>query len=220
MIRGYSRVSTAEQVEGSSLATQREALERYGATLFYPDGGVSGSIPLADRPFGADLLADLQPGDVVVATKLDRLFRNATDALATAERLERRGVKLVLLDISRDPVNAGGVGKLVFTILAGVAEMERARIAERTKEGRKAKMARGGSVGGVAPFGYRVEGSGKGAMLVALPEQQAALQTIRQAKEAGLSLRDISRAVLEVHGLHISHVAVGRIVKGDRYGQC
>jgi putative DNA-invertase from lambdoid prophage Rac len=219
MIRGYTRVSTMEQVAGTSLASQRETIERaHPGAVYYTDEGVSGSVPLGERSAGEELLADLQPGDTVVAAKLDRLFRNATDALVMAERFERQGVKLVLLDISRDAVNAGGVGKLIFTVLAAVAEMERTRIAERVKEGRRAKRARGGSVGGVAPFGWRVEGQGKEATLVADPAQQAALQTIRQGKEAGLSLRQLSELVKMTHNLSVSHVAVSRIVKEGRYG--
>lgn len=220
MIRGYSRVSTVEQVDGSSLDTQRKALEQFGATAFYPDEGISGSVPLSQREMGEELLADAQPGDTIVATKLDRMFRSARDALVMAEHLEDRGVKLVLLDISRDPVNAGGVGKLIFTILAAVAEMERTRIRDRVKEGRQAKKARGGHMGGVAPFGWRVVGSGKAAVLEEVPSQQAALVTIRQAKDAGLSLRDISRVVQEVHGEYVSHVAIARILEREAACGC
>lgn len=224
MILGYARVSTTEQVEGTSLDTQRQQIDGFAmmrgkTAAHYVDEGVSGATPLAERPMGFFLLNDAKEGDTIVAPKLDRIFRDAADALATAKELEKRGIALVLLDIGTDPVNKGGVAKLVFTMLAAVAEMERARIIERVAAGKAAKRARGGAASGTAPFGWRIEGRGKEAILVKVPEQQKALDTIRQGYEAGLSLRQISELVKMTHdGLYISHVAVNRIIKEKRYG--
>lgn len=224
MIFGYTRVSTVEQAEGTSLETQRQQIQGFAMMRgekdvdFNEDAGVSGSLPLQDREAGFSLLLNADKGDTIVAAKLDRMFRDTSDALAVAKVLEERGIDLVLLDMGTDPVNKGGVGKLVFTLLAALAEMERTRIAERVAAGKAAKKARGGAASGTAPFGWTIQGRGKEAVLVKEPEAQKALQTIRQAKEAGLSLRDISRVVEEVHGLKVSHVAVDRIVKEKRYG--
>jgi putative DNA-invertase from lambdoid prophage Rac len=90
---GYTRVSTSEQAadDRSSLDTQRRkilaAAELSGLTVdqFIEEPGVSGGKPLADRPKGGPLLAQLSKGDVLIVAKLDRAFRNAADALATAE---------------------------------------------------------------------------------------------------------------------------------------
>ena len=57
---------------------------------FFVEAGVSGSVPLADRPEGQRLLAALQRGDVVITAKLDRAFRSAADALGTLEQLKGR----------------------------------------------------------------------------------------------------------------------------------
>jgi DNA invertase Pin-like site-specific DNA recombinase len=70
-------------------------------------------------------------GDVVIAPKLDRLFRSALDALQVAEDLRKRGVSLHLLDLGSDI--SGGLSKLFLTIAAAFAEAERDRIRERMR---------------------------------------------------------------------------------------
>src|SRR5882762_9520281 len=124
------------------------------------------------RPSGERLLKDMKAGDVVVASKLDRMFRSASDAIDMFEEFKARGVDLILYDISHEPVSSG-VGKLIMTILAAVGDMERVRIKERTAEGRRAKKAKGGAVGEV-PFGYCKEGEGREAILVPCEKEQAA----------------------------------------------
>ena len=64
--------------------------------------GVSGSVPVAERPKGGALFAALRKGDIVIAPKLDRLFRSALDALTVVEDMRQRGVSLCLLDLGGD----------------------------------------------------------------------------------------------------------------------
>ena len=78
--------------------------------------GVSGSVPLSDRPEGANLLAALKSGDVVITPKLDRRFRSTLDALDVLAKLKARNVILHMIDLGGD-VTGNGIGKLVFTIL-------------------------------------------------------------------------------------------------------
>ena len=171
MILGYVRVSSADQSrdDRTSLQTQQDIIEgfartrgvdKYGVQI-YTDAGVSGAVKLAFRPAGEQLLADMKVGDTVIASKLDRMFRSAADALNMFELFKEKQVDLILYDMGNEPVT-GGVGKLIMTILAAVADMERIRIKERTAEGRKAKKAKGGVVGSV-PFGYRKIGEGRAA---------------------------------------------------------
>jgi putative DNA-invertase from lambdoid prophage Rac len=166
MILGYVRVSSTDQAKDdrSSLQTQTDVIEgfartrgvdKYGVQI-YTDAGVSGATKFAVRNAGKELLAIMQPGDTVIASKLDRMFRSASDAIDMFEVFKARGVDLILYDISNEPVSSG-VGKLIMTILAAVADMERIRIKERTAEGRKAAKAKGRAVGNV-PFGYRKVG--------------------------------------------------------------
>ena len=174
MILGYCRVSSADQAADnrSSLQTQTDVIEGFARTRgvdrfgvqIYTDAGVSGCVKFAKREGGADLLAAMKPGDIVIASKLDRMFRSSADALAMMEVFKERGVHLYLFDMGNDPVTDGGMSKFLFTILAAVADMERVRIRERTAEGRKAKRAKGGVVGNI-PFGFRKVGEGRAATM-------------------------------------------------------
>ena len=182
MLLGYIRVSPGDgaKEDRSTYQIQTDIIEGLararGVDKFdvhiYQDSGVSGSVKLKFRPEGARLLADMKAGDVVVASKLDRMFRSASDAIDMFEEFKARGVDLILYDISHEPVSSG-VGKLIMTILAAVGDMERIRIKERTADGRRAKKAKGGAVGEV-PFGYRKEGEGRTAVLVPNEDEQRA----------------------------------------------
>lgn len=176
MILLYARVSTAEQAADGSTSIEEQIrrgraiaqLRSAGAfdVATYEDRGISGSIPLGLRPAGAELLAAAQKGDTICAAKLDRLFRSASDALQTADLLKDRGVDLILIDMGSDPVTGNGTAKLFFGMLSLVAEFERDRINERTRDGRRVKREAGGHTGGHAPYGFATEGKGKTARLV------------------------------------------------------
>jgi hypothetical protein len=114
---GYTRVSTQMQAEdGNGLDVQRRQIEGYALMHGFElaevvvEEGVSGSVPIAERPAGGRLFAKLKKGDVVIAPKLDRLFRSALDALQVVEDLKKRGVSLHLLDLGGD-VSGNGVSK-------------------------------------------------------------------------------------------------------------
>lgn len=207
MILSYSRVSTAEQAASgtTSLAEQerknRALAQMRGADQFdvvsYVDAGVSGSIPLSDRPAGSKMLAEAQRGDCIVASKLDRIFRSASDALVTVEKLKIEKVDLVLIDMGLEPVNGNGAAKLFFSMLAAFAEFERGRIAERMTDGRRGKRERQGHIGGAAPYGYKVIGTGRDAKLEEVPEEQ---QVIRDAAELSAKPRwKPGRVLRELH---------------------
>src|SRR4029077_7504621 len=106
------------------------------------------------------LFAKLRKGDVVIAPKLDRLFRSALDALQVVADLRRRGVALHLLDLGGD-ISGNGMSKLFLTIAAAFAEAERDRIRERVTQSKADQKARGRYLGGTVPFGYRRGGSGE-----------------------------------------------------------
>ena len=139
-VYGYVRVSTDRQAsEGESLGTQERALQGYammhGMALdrVFIERGVSGSKPLIERPQGAALLAALKPGDVILTPKLDRMFRSALDALKVLGELRDNDVSLHMLDLGGD-VTGNGISKMVFTVLAAVAEAERDRTRERIRD--------------------------------------------------------------------------------------
>ena len=191
MILSYTRVSTAEQAaDGTTSLGEQERKNRAIATLRgaaafdfanFVDADVSGSVPLDERPAGSEMLATAKRGDVIVACKMDRLFRSATDALMTAKLLAARGIDLVLIDMGSEPVTQNGVSKLFFGMLALVAEFERERIAERMSDGRAAKKRNGGHIGGDPPYGFRKTGKGKEARLEPHAEEHDVLTLARGA---------------------------------------
>ena len=207
---GYARVSTVQQAsEGESLDVQQRVIAGYAqmhdlvVDKVFVERGVSGSKPLGDRPQGAALLAILQPGDVVITPKLDRMFRSALDALDVLGRLKQGGVSLHMIDLGGD-TTGNGVSKLIFTILSAVAEAERDRTRERIAEVKRDQRQRGRYLGGTPPYGYRVGEAGE---LVEVPEQQMAIRRMRKLKDQGLALRAIADK-MKAAGVSISHVGV------------
>lgn len=218
MIYGYTRVSTIEQASGTSLDEQENRIK--GAALMrgedvsevFTDAGVSGSVPLRQRPSGGRLLDVLQPGDTLIVAKLDRIFRSAADALTMVEELKTHGIDLIVTDMGVDPVTQNGASKMFFGMMACVAEFERTRIKERQKEGNQAKRAKSGFTGGKCPFGYRVVGSGKEAMLAPDPAEQEAITLINQLRKGGMSYQKIAEELDRI-GMKASHMTVKRIVE-------
>ena len=217
----YCRVSTSRQAEeGESLGVQRRQIEGYATMLglsapeLFVEEGVSGSKPLSERPAGKELLAKLERGDVIIAAKLDRMFRSALDALDNLNELKERGVSLHLIDLGGD-VTGNGISKLVFTILSAVAESERDRIRSRVKETKADQRKRGRHLGGHRPFGYRIEkgeGDLRGGQLVPDEREQAAIAKMQALRAEGKPLRAIAAAMSE-DGFSISHEGVAEVLK-------
>ena len=133
---GYARISTGDQ----KLDLQMDALVKFGVDReqIYSDQA-SGS--KFDRPGLRAAMKALRAGDTLVVWKLDRLGRSVIDVLEMVKRLHDRDIHLVSLTESLDGRTA--IGKLMITILAGFAQMERDLIIERTKAGQKASRERG-----------------------------------------------------------------------------
>jgi putative DNA-invertase from lambdoid prophage Rac len=217
-VYGYCRVSTLKQAnEGESLDVQRRQIEGYGLmhgltiAEVLVEEGVSGSIPVEERPIGGALFAKLERGDIVIAAKLDRLFRSALDALKVVESLKGRGVKLHLLDLGGD-IAGNGLSKLFLTIAAAFAEAERDRIRERISQVKADQKARGRFLGGSVQFGYRL---GDGGHLVPHEPEQEAIREMIALKAQGRSLRAIA-AEMQARGHQISHVGVQSVLRGRR----
>jgi putative DNA-invertase from lambdoid prophage Rac len=214
-VYGYARVSTLRQAnEGESLDVQKRRIEGYahmhGLALdeVVVEEGVSGSVPVSERPKGSALFAALEKGDIVIAQKLDRLFRSALDALTVVEDMRKRGVSLCLLDLGGD-ISGNGMSKLFLTIAAAFAEAERDRIRERISQVKADQKARGRYLGGTVPFGYRRGDSGE---LVPHAAEQEAIREIRRLRAQGRPLRAIADSV-RAKGLAISHEGVANVLR-------
>jgi DNA invertase Pin-like site-specific DNA recombinase len=137
LLIGYARVSTDEQ----DLTAQRNALQTLGVGVsrIYVDHGLTGTN--RDRPGLREAMAACRDGDTMVVTKLDRLARSLPDARAILEELTARQVKLSLGGSVHDPNDP--VGRLLFNVLAMVAEFESDLIRLRTREGMQVAKAKG-----------------------------------------------------------------------------
>lgn len=134
-IIGYARVSTRDQ----DLSAQLAELQAAGAVrvLKEKQSGAKG-----DRAELAKAIRALDHGDVLVVTRLDRLARSTRDLLNTIDAIAKRGAGFrSLKDTWADTTTAHG--RLMLTVLGGLAEFERTLISERTGEGRKRAMERG-----------------------------------------------------------------------------
>ncbi|MCK9988845.1 MAG: putative DNA-invertase from lambdoid prophage Rac [Azoarcus sp.] len=138
----YVRVSTDDQ----TTENQRRAIEaRYKVAKWFSDDGMSGAIPAAQRPAMASMLGYVREGDTVVVVAIDRLGRNTIDVLSTVEALKAKGVSVVSMREGFDL--ATPAGKLMLTMLAAVAELERENIKARQMAGIERTRAEGRNLG-------------------------------------------------------------------------
>ncbi len=163
----YTRKSSEEGLEQefNSLDAQREACEAYIASQrsegwvlvrdHYDDGGISGGT--LERPALQRLLADIEDGliDVVVVYKIDRLSRSLMDFAKLVDVFDRNGVTFVSVTQSFNTTTS--MGRLTLNILLSFAQFEREVTAERIRDKVRASRMKGMWMGGVPPYGYRVE---------------------------------------------------------------
>lgn len=135
---GYARVSSV----GQNLTAQIRQLKEAGCEGVFKEK-VSGR-KKEDREQFNILLEKVEKGDTIVVTKLDRFARSTKDALSTIEYLNNKGVSLVVLNMGGDKVDtATAIGKLMITVLSGIAEFEADMIKERQLEGIEEAKKRG-----------------------------------------------------------------------------
>jgi DNA invertase Pin-like site-specific DNA recombinase len=193
--------------QGSSLEAQEAAIGAYATSIgaaideTFIEAGVSGAKSFARRSRGGALYKVVQAGDIIIATKLDRMFRSAKDALEVVEQFQKRGIHLHLMDVGGD-VTGNGVAKLVFSILASVAEMERNRIGERVRDVKKLYRQSGRFSGGKTQVGYEVQrdkvaGQKK---LVQKDAWEQVLKYMQAKRQNGESFRSIADWVTKHYG--------------------
>lgn len=166
---GYARVSTVEQ----TAAAQLDRLTDDGCERVFTDEAVSGA--QASRPQLDAMIGQLRAGDEIVVYSLSRLGRSTRNLLDLVERFEADGVKLVSLTESID--TSTPAGRMVITVLAAVAELEREMIRDRTVAGLAAARTRG-RVGGRPP--------------ALNPEQ---VDAARRLRRSGSSIREVAVAL-------------------------
>src|SRR5512144_953741 len=172
---GYVRVSTTDQArEGVSLDAQRARITAWCAAnghdlvALHADEGLSGK-SAANRPALRAALVDACTSKAaLVVYSLSRLARSTKDALSISERLAKAGADLVSLSERIDTTSAAG--KMIFRMLAVLAEFERDVIAERTRTAMQHKKAKGERISREAAYGSRLE---EGRVLADAEEERA-----------------------------------------------
>lgn len=129
----YVRVSQNHQTTDNQLYAMRDTAYGKHSDGVFDDTGVSGSVPAMERPQFSEMMSQLQSGDTVVAYSISRLGRSASDTLQVIEQF--KGMKVSLISHTEGFDVTKPIGKLVVTILAGVAEMEREVMIERINAG-------------------------------------------------------------------------------------
>ena len=219
----YERVSSEDQRERETIKTQTDEIARRlasqpGLELVgrYVDDGVSGTIPIAERPDGRRLLQDAVAGrfEELWVYKVDRLGRDAVDLLVVRRRLDALGIALV-------SVVEGQPDLLGYDVQAVVADHYRREFARRSADGMNRAAREGRYTGGIRPSGYRVEGHQATARLV--PDEAivwgdlTAAGLVRQIYEwlalSGWSCRRVANE-LNALGVPASYARDGRGVRG------
>lgn len=216
----YSRVSTAKQAEkGDSVGEQVENLARQAQNLYpdhdhfsYVESGVSGGIPLDGRPKGSDMLNVLKSGDIILTSRLDRLFRNTIDGLLVAQEIYELGVIIHPLDMG--PINlTTSMGRLQYSNALAMAQYELDRSIERTSTVKRHQRDSGAYMGGSVPFGKTVVETAGKRQLVDSEEDLAMLNIIKESLAKGMSCRDIEEKLAREYQYFISYRTVSRLSK-------
>jgi DNA invertase Pin-like site-specific DNA recombinase len=216
---GYIRVSSEGQADNTSLEDQQEKIAAYCTALnheligTYQDVQSGGK---SDNRKGLQTaIADVLAGkaDGIIVLKLDRLARLASDVLTLIDKqLQPNNKALVIIDMNMD--TSTPTGKLVLTMLAGVAEFEKSQINQRTANGKKARAKTSPYANGGAPkFGCKADNKN----LIADDKEQEIINIIRRHYKSGKSQRQIAeylnkQGILSKQGKQWSSTTVGRIL--------
>lgn len=190
---GYARVSTSDQ------STERQVEDLLGAGVrkddLYVDHGVSGARD--KRPALEQSMSALQPGDTLVVATLDRLGRSTTHMLTLSEQLQDRDISLKVLNLGGEVVDTSTpMGKMLFTVMVALAEMELSIKQERIKDSIAKRRAKGGDLGG------RKE-----------QYSEATIRDIAAKMDSGKSFKEASHQHYEDYGIKISRPTYYRRLK-------
>ncbi len=189
---GYIRVSTEQQAnEGVSLEAQKAKIAAWCVTNGYElvnvfvDAGISGK-SMDKRPGLQDAMKSLKKGMALVSYSLSRLARSTKDALSIGETVAKRKADMVSLSEQIDTTTAAG--KMMFQMLAVLAEFERNLVAERTTNALQHKKATNQKYTNITPYGFEaIEGR-----LVQVQAEAAIVAEIQAARASGNTLQSIA----------------------------
>lgn len=141
----YARVSTPDQTTDNQVLEIEAAGFSVNSRRIVTEC-ISGSTAAGARPQFSKLIDRMEPGDVLIVTKLDRLGRNAMDIRSTVERLASDGIKVYCLALGGMDLTSA-TGKMTMGVIAAVAEFEKDQLIERTNAGLLRAVAQGKKLG-------------------------------------------------------------------------
>lgn len=220
----YARVSSEDQMERGTIDMQVDFGQKYcdlhqiQITDMYKDDGITGTLPLPDRPEGRRLLDDAKAGKIklVLLYKVDRIGRTARIILNAIYDLEQYGVTVRSMTEPFD--TSTPYGRFALTMLAGVADLDREMTLKRLWDGANTHAAKGKWLGGIVPYGYRVNEDGYLEIneTPALPHNMSEADVVRLiyqlVTEQGMSTIKIAD-YLNALGIPPSYAKAGRQVK-------
>lgn len=210
---GYARASTKLQIE--SPETQKSNIGKYaglydlGEVTYFVDIAKSGKVPWEQRDAGRDLFARLKPGDNLIVAKLDRAFRRLSDCVAVLEKFEQMKIKLHVTNMLGGAIDLSSpMGRFLIHILAAFAELERAFISERTRDGLAGRKRKSRAVSAYPGYGFEFAEKQIDGKLVKIkvpnPQEREVMQRIVRwrADDPPLSWDEISRRLLAIKTKH------------------
>lgn len=208
----YIRVSTDEQADKYGLDMQKDALINLvksrgefwtlaGDNYIYIDDGVSGTIPMEERPAFAQLMEDLanapednKPFDIVAVYKIDRFARRLKILLSIIDFFEEGGIKFVSANESIDTTTP--FGKAILGIIGVIAELEIETLKQRTNDGRGQAIKQGKTMNTYATYGYTKNEQG----LLEILESEASIvrEIFHMFLNEKKSTADITKHLIEI----------------------
>ena len=207
----YLRVSHTESLNGTSIETQEKRckafaeLHNFSIDKVYTEV-VSGGVEFRKRPIFQKVLSELKGNSKLVVSRLDRLSRKVIDTLKLVDDFKREHKEICITDIGN--IHKDGVSKVLVTILASLAEIERENISQRVKASKKIAKDERRYLGGYTEFGYKVEDK----KLVPDEKEFIVLQSMVNLRKSGLGYRKISDAIKNKFGKRIYFPQVHKIL--------
>ena len=208
----YIRVSHVESLNGTSLEVQEKRCKAFAELNSFTidkvySEVVSGGVEFRKRPVFQKVLSELKTGSKLVCSRLDRLSRQVIDTLQLVEDFKKERKEICLCDVGN--IHKDGVSKIFVTILASLAEVERANISERIKASKKIAKQDRKYLGGFVEFGFKVDENKK---LVPDDKEFSVLQSMVNLRRSGLGYRKISDEIKNKFGKRIYYPQIHKIL--------
>ena len=179
-------------LESEALSIQTYCLgRRWFLTETLRDSNCSWNLEFHKRENGKKLIDMLQPGDVVLCSKLERIVSSSQDAVNLLRDFKEKSSQLLVIELGHDITSSES--NVNFEMIAEVfSSLEKRKSAERIRGVKQRQRQQGRYLGGSRPFGYMIHENGR---LIENPMEQRVLKKIMDLKKEGKSLRAISNEV-------------------------